>query len=166
MDAAEVVDIVERLQATNIRVWIDGGWGVDALINRQTREHDDLDAVVDLNDVVRIREILGENQYEVSEDELPTRFVMKNKDGSQVDFHTVTFDEEGGGIQRLQSGKSYRYPPSGFLGRGQIGGQMVDCLTPEVQAECHYGYEPDEKDRHDMELLRDHFGITLERPYG
>src|SRR5258708_7387144 len=27
-------------------VWIDGGWGVDALLGHQTRKHDDLDVAV------------------------------------------------------------------------------------------------------------------------
>jgi lincosamide nucleotidyltransferase A/C/D/E len=165
MKASEVLGILRKLQTAGIRVWLDGGWGVDALVGRETREHDDLDVVVALDDVARIIDVLGEERYDVSEDELPTRFVMKNGKESQVDLHTVTFDEEGGGVQRLQSGKSYRYPPSGFSGKGSIQGQAVDCLTAEVQAECHYGYEPDEKDIHDMRLLREHFGIVLKSPY-
>lgn len=30
-----------------MRVWLDGGWGVDALLGRQTRPHDDMDIVIE-----------------------------------------------------------------------------------------------------------------------
>ena len=35
------------------------------------------------------------------------------------------------------------------------------CLSTTVQVLHHLGYEPQEKDRHDMRLLRDHFGLDL-----
>src|SRR6478672_2893398 len=46
MSAEDVVAIVTRLQRAGLPVWLDGGWGVDALVRRQTRPHDDLDVVV------------------------------------------------------------------------------------------------------------------------
>ena len=46
---AGVVEIIGNLQQAGIDVWLDGGWGVDALIRKQTRQHEDLDVVVDLN---------------------------------------------------------------------------------------------------------------------
>ena len=100
----------------------------------------------------------------VTENELPTRFVMKNEN-REIDFHTVTFDSEGGGNQILQDGRIYRYPPEGFKGIGMIDGIAVNCLTPEVQADCHYGYEPDDSDRNDMKLLHEIFSIQLKSPY-
>ncbi len=39
-DLFEVLDMIEQL---GIRYWLDGGWGVDALVGRQTREHRDVD---------------------------------------------------------------------------------------------------------------------------
>jgi hypothetical protein len=39
----EVVDVLERLDRAGVPVWLDGGWGVDALVGRQTRPHRDLD---------------------------------------------------------------------------------------------------------------------------
>ena len=43
MDAPSVIRIVDRLERDDIDVWLDGGWGVDALLGKETREHDDLD---------------------------------------------------------------------------------------------------------------------------
>ena len=39
-DLFEVLDFMEELDIT---YWLDGGWGVDVLIGRQTREHRDVD---------------------------------------------------------------------------------------------------------------------------
>jgi hypothetical protein len=38
-------------------------------------------------------------------------------------------------------------------------------LDSKVQAECHYGYEPDGNDRRDMKLLQEHFNIRLVPPF-
>jgi lincosamide nucleotidyltransferase A/C/D/E len=165
MTASDVLEIIETLEQAGVDVWLDGGWAVDALIGTQTRVHDDLDVVVALDTVEAIQQTLGEQGFAVTDDELPTRFVMIDVRGREIDFHTVTFDDEGGGVQELQNGNSYRYSPEGFNSTGEINGRKLRCLTAEVQAECHYGYEPDDKDRHDMNLLHEHFGIKLYKPY-
>ncbi|RJP64294.1 MAG: amino acid transporter [Candidatus Abyssobacteria bacterium SURF_17] len=165
MTASDVVEIITVLDRARVDVWLDGGWGVDALVRRQTRSHDDLDVVVALVKAEEIQKQLEKHRFAVIENELPTRFVLKDARSRQIDFHTVTFDKEGGGVQRLQDDRSYRYPPQGFEGIGAVNGREMKCLTAEVQAECHYGYEPDEKDRHDMQLLHEHFGIELWKPY-
>ena len=82
----------------------------------------------------------------------------------RIDVHTVTFDDEGG-VQRLQDGSSWRYPPHGFLASGRIAGQPVPCLTADVQALAHVGYEPDAKDIYDMKLPAERFGIELPESY-
>jgi hypothetical protein len=48
MDAATVVALVDLLERRGVDVWLDGGWGVDALLGYQDREHDDLDVVAEL----------------------------------------------------------------------------------------------------------------------
>ena len=42
MNASDVVELLNRLEEHGIDVWLNGGWGVDALLGHQTREHDDL----------------------------------------------------------------------------------------------------------------------------
>jgi lincosamide nucleotidyltransferase A/C/D/E len=165
MTPSDVVEIIEMLRLSGVNVWLDGGWAVDALMKKQTREHEDLDVVVALDDVELIKKELGKKAFAAMEDELPTRLVLQDPRGRQVDFHTVTFDSEGGGIQQLQDGRSYRYPPQGFTATGEVSGYRMKCLTAKVQAECHYGYEPHEKDKHDMKLLHEHFNIKLYPPY-
>jgi lincosamide nucleotidyltransferase A/C/D/E len=57
MDSSSLLAVVGVLEAEGISVWLDGGWGVDALLGYQTRDHDDLDVVVELNNATRIIEL-------------------------------------------------------------------------------------------------------------
>lgn len=36
-----VLDVLAAFDAGGIDYWVDGGWGIDALLGRQTREHRD-----------------------------------------------------------------------------------------------------------------------------
>ena len=165
MTAANVLEVLDRLASCGVEVWIDGGWGVDALIGRETRPHGDLDVVVALEGVEAIRRALEPLGFSVLEDELPTRFVMRHADDRRVDFHTVSFDAEGGGIQVQQDGSRFRYTPEGLGAAGSVGSRAVRCISPELQLLCHRGYDPDETDRHDVRLLCRRFGLAAPESY-
>jgi SAM-dependent methyltransferase len=114
--------------------------------------------------VPRIREVLGARGFVLATDELPVRFVMAHPLLGRIDFHTVTFDHEGGGNQAQPNGTVFRYPPEGFT-EGSIGGRPVRCISAEVQVLCHLGYEPKSKDIHDVLHLHRAFGIPLPAAY-
>ena len=165
MSADDVQEAIETLEAAGLAVWLDGGWGVDALLGRQTRPHDDLDIVLALDQVDSVSAALAALDYRTLTDERPTRVVFSDSRDRRIDAHTVSFDAEGGGIQQLPGGHAFRYPPEGFLGRGQVGERTVHSLTPAVQVRCHQGYEPDETDRHDVRLLCEAFGVPIPELY-
>jgi lincosamide nucleotidyltransferase A/C/D/E len=151
--------VLELVNAQGIDLCIDGGWGVDALVGEQTRPHDDLDVVIDSDDIGGAIEVLARADFELAEDERPTRFVMSHPDGRSIDFHPVTFDAEGGGVQQLHDGGTYRYPPEGLQADGTIGGHRVRCIDAATQLECHQGYEIDPKGRHDLAILSERLGV-------
>ena len=165
MDAGSVLSVVATLEHVGVRVWLDGGWGVDALLGEQTRDHDDLDCVIALSDAPIARDALSFLGFAAALDELPTRFVVRDRSDRRVDFHTVTFDAMGDATQQLQDGTYALYPSQGFSGFGHVAGARVACLTAGVQSLHHLGYDPDEKDHHDMRLLADRFDIDLPAPY-
>ena len=51
MAAEDVVDLYSGLLARGVQLWVDGGWGVDALLEQQTRSHKDFDAIVAFEDL-------------------------------------------------------------------------------------------------------------------
>lgn len=165
MEADELVRLVELLESGGVRVWLDGGWGVDALLGEQVREHDDLDLVCDLADSERVTELLREAGYELVAGGAPLSFVLVDPHGRQVDVHPVVFDESrGGGVYQMSEGREWVYPAGGFEGRGRVAGRPVRCLSPEVQVLVHDGYELEEKDYRELSLLHDRFGVGLPEP--
>jgi lincosamide nucleotidyltransferase A/C/D/E len=164
MDAPEVLRLVQLLQARGITVWLDGGWGVDALLEEQVREHDDLDLVVEVGHVAPLIEVMTAAGYQVVAGGAPKSFVLVDAIGRQVDVHPVLFDEDrGGGVYLMEDESEWVYPSPGFTGRGRVNGHSVHCLSPQVQVLVHSGYTLTEKDYSELDLLHARFGVELPR---
>lgn len=163
MTAADIVEVLDAMERARVEPWIDGGWGVDALLEEQTREHDDLDVVIGVDHVPQLIVALanlGYREIKTWPDSAEV-FVLRAPDDRRVDVHPVRFDEEGNGAQRVFGSNDWVFPAIGFAGRGMIGDRPVRCLTPEVQVLCHAGYELKDSDAHDMHALRERFGVEL-----
>lgn len=161
MTAADVVEFVELLEQHGIPVFIDGGWGVDALLGRQTRPHNDLDIAVEHRDVPQIRALLQARGYQdvPRDDTRECNFVMGDAQGHLIDFHSYTFDSDG----KLVFGVPY--PLDSLAGRGSIAGHPVCCITPEWMVQFHTGYPLDENDYQDVKLLCREFDIPIPADY-
>ncbi len=176
----EVADLYSGLLARGVQIWVDGGWGIDALVGRQTRPHKDLDAIVafeNLRDLTRflsrrgfaLEVIWPENRWapcpeppaligrESPDVEVATAFVLKDVSGRELDFHIVRFDEHGNGLPAWNS--DFVFPAEAFAGLGIVGGTSVRCLSAETQMATHTGYALQEGDVQDLRLLNDHYGI-------
>jgi FMN phosphatase YigB (HAD superfamily) len=164
MTENDVVGILGLLKNGGIEVWIDGGWGVDALVGRQTRPHDDIDLVLRQSDIDRLTQVLGAAAFRrVEEGARPFNFVMADGRGREVDLHGVVFDALGNGLYGPQpeDGSGRVYLADAFKGTGLINGESVRCLTAEYQMGNHAAYDPGEADLHDVYALHETFGIAL-----
>jgi lincosamide nucleotidyltransferase A/C/D/E len=163
MRAADVIEVVGALEGSSVEVWVDGGWGVDALLEEQTREHDDLDVVVGVDHLPRLIVVLANLGYTEIRTwpDSPEVIVLRDADDRRVDVHPVRFDTDGNGVQKIEGGKEWTFPSAGFAGAGTVGGRSVRCLTPEVQILCHAGYELDADDIRDVKALQTRFGVEL-----
>jgi lincosamide nucleotidyltransferase A/C/D/E len=162
MSSSDLTELLRLLDEASIDVWLDGGWGVDALLGRQTRPHRDVDIIVSVSNVPKLRDILGRRGFAVKDGTPPNSFVLSNEQGLAVDVHAVVFDNDGNGVYTMQSGKDWIYPAEGFGGRGTVEGRSVACLSATTQVLCHaHGYTPIDKDFGDMELLEASFGVEL-----
>lgn len=162
MTSSALVELLRLFEGAAIPVWLDGGWGVDALLQTQTRAHKDVDIVLRVADVPKLRALLAARGFAVREGKPPDSFVLANSAGLEVDVHAVTFDDDNNGVYRMQNGEDWIFPAEGFGGRGVVGGVSVRCLSPTTQVLCHaHGYVPVEKDFSDMEMLEARFGVTL-----
>jgi lincosamide nucleotidyltransferase A/C/D/E len=162
MTSSALVELLEAFDAASIPVWLDGGWGVDALLETQTRRHKDVDIILAVADVPKLLPLLARKGFSLKEGKPPDSFVLAHGSGLEVDVHAVRFDTDGNGVYRMQNGEDWIFPAEGFDGRGIIGSLTVCCLSPTTQVLCHaHGYVPVEKDIRDMELLSQHFHLEL-----
>lgn len=170
--AEDVVSICQGLSADGIRVWLSGGWGIDALLRAQTRPHKDLDVIMLLDDVVRMRELLGRYGFSLkdlwSENapavdslgvETPTAFVLRDPDGREVDVHALRPDGRGGGTPAWADGEGLVFGAEDLAGEGMITGLAVRCLSAKMQVRCHTGYKLPDAQLRDLGLLCERFGV-------
>ena len=149
MTAADAVEIVKWLEDNSIGVHVDGGWGVDALLGRQTRRHSDLDIVVQHKDVPLLRKLFESRGYRevVRDDSWECNFVLADRAGHEVDVHSCTFDAEGNNIYGVP------YHIDSLRGTGTIAGYKVNCIPPDWMVKFHTGYELDMNDYRDVSAL-------------
>jgi lincosamide nucleotidyltransferase A/C/D/E len=164
MEAAQVLRVLDALEAAGVTPGVSGGWGIDALLRRQTRVHGDVDLGVPSDAVDAAVAALQGLGYELAADERPARVVLDGPDG-KVDLHPIVMQPSGTGVQTGFEGQTFEYPPGSLEAEGEIGGRTVRCATPALQVAFHGGYEPREHDRLDMAALAKAFALTLEPPY-
>lgn len=166
MPATDAARLYRLLEEAGVPVWIDGGWAVDAVLGRQTREHDDLDIALETRFLERLRSVLAEHGFrEVpKEDSRPWNFVLGNDAGLEVDVHAFVFDENGDGVYGPPQNGDY-YRADALTGRGIIAGQPVRCIAPEWLVRFRTGYPPRDKDSLDVRALCERFGFELPEPY-
>ncbi|AQZ60789.1 putative aminoglycoside nucleotidyltransferase [[Actinomadura] parvosata subsp. kistnae] len=162
-EAGAVLGVLEALRKAGCAVWVAGGWGIDALVGRVTREHGDLDLLHRAEQepaVIAALESLGyAERTEGVVPGRPARFVMTGPGGRELDLHPLHFRPDGSALQRLDDeGGAFTYPAEVFV-TGEIEGVRVPCLSVAQQVSFHQGYPPRERDLLDMARLRAAYGI-------
>lgn len=152
-----VLVVVEALRNADVRFWISGGWGVDALAGERTRTHRDLDLVVadaDMHQAEEILSSLGYFEWYRSDSELPlfSRVVLHDHElaGRTIDLHPFKL-----------SGTYMEFTT------GEIAGREVPCLSVDLQVQTHSNYRKRWRDRTDLAVLRklrEDSGTTLILP--
>ena len=162
MTAQDVHEILAALG--DLPIWLDGGWGVDALLGEQTREHSDLDVAIDTAALETAARRVGRLGFVHAGDEqpgLPARYVLRDAARRQVDFHVLAFDADGDGWQPQLHGPPARWPRDALDARGRIGGRTVRCTSPEFQVESHLYEGYDDLDWAAVVELCERFALPL-----
>ena len=157
MKKADVITLYNWLKENSIIIWIDGGWGVDALIGTQTREHQDLDIAVHRKDNAKLRLLLEYNGYKEEKrfDSSEFMYVMRKGAEQEIDIHVFEYDDNGRNTYGIA------YPFGSLTGKGVLDTQEVNCIAPEWMFKFKTSYAPKEKDIHDVRALSEAFGFAL-----
>lgn len=148
-DLWRVLDLMEEL---GIRYWLDGGWGVDVLYGRQTREHRDVDINFDGRYTDELIEKLLSAGYEITTDWRPVRMELYHPEFSYVDIHPFMISEDGTAKQADLEGGWYEFEAD-FFGSADFGGRIIPCISAKGQKIFHTGYELREVDKHDIKNI-------------
>jgi hypothetical protein len=94
MQETEVIEFYRSMEDCGTTIWIDGGWGVDALLGKQTRSHKDLDIAIEDKDVATLRKHLKAKGYQDIKLEVarPQNFVLGDGKGHEIDVHVIELD--------------------------------------------------------------------------
>jgi lincosamide nucleotidyltransferase A/C/D/E len=158
--AADVHAVLDLLEARSIPVWVAGGWGIDALVGRQTRDHADLDIAVPADREAETLASLEGAGFVVTTDWRPTRVALTHPTGAEVDVHPVVVESDGTGVLSGLHGEEFRYPAADLV-TGSIGDRPVTCISAALQVRFHSGYEPTPQDAADLAVLAEATGVDL-----
>ena len=161
-----MIDLCSMLKNSDIRIWIDGGWGVDALLGKQTRFHKDLDIAIQQKDMPVFRKLLEAQGYSEIKPEIarPHNFVLADVCSYEIDVHVIVLDDKGDGIYGpVENGEVY--PAASLIGKGKIGNLEVNCILPGYVVKFHSGYDLKEKDCKDVLALCKEFDLEIPNKY-
>src|ERR1700688_2006297 len=99
MTAEDALSVLAVLRKADVGVWIAGGWGIDARLGEQTREHRDLDLLHRVNQEPAVVAALADAGFAESLDWRPVRFVVTDAVGREIDPHPLTFAADGSAVQ-------------------------------------------------------------------
>lgn len=158
----DAVELLTRAEERGIELRLDGGWGVDALLGRQTREHDDIDLFVDRRCEADFAALLTRMGFRPTAASFTTdaHVLWQDEHNRKVDLHLYERCDDG---CYLFEGE--RYPADVFSATGHIQGHAVRCIPPREQVLFHQGYDFDDGDVHDVMLLCRHFGLEIPEEY-
>lgn len=154
MDVRQLHDTLDVIEGAAVRYWVGGGWGIDLLVGRQTREHHDLDLAIDAAHLDSCLAALRAQGFVDVADELPNRIALRREQPSpsEVDVHPVVFDAAGDGRLPGPGGAVFDFPGDDLV-LGSLDDRVVPCLSASRQRAFHAGYEPREVDHHDLAQL-------------
>jgi len=167
MVRSDVLHFYQSWIDLRLTIWIDGGWGIDALLGKQTRDHNDLDITVQEKDLPALmRHVVDEQFVEIPKpDSRAWNFVMGDLLGREIDLHVIVLDEQGNGQYGPASAREGMYPAQALTGKGRIGERIVCCISAEFQLQSHNGYKLSAKDFHDVRAICSKFELELPTDY-
>jgi len=167
MSGDDVLHFYQNWSDIGLTIWIDGGWGIDALLGEQTRDHKDLDITLQEKDLpALLRHVAAEQFVEIPKpDSRAWNFVMGDPLGREIDLHVIVLDAQGNGQYGPAAAGEGMYPAQALTGNGCIGDTSVRCISAEFQIQSHTGYRLASKDFHDIRAICARFDLELPYEY-
>ena len=148
----DLMTVISILEDAKITYWIDGGWGVDLLVGKQTRSHRDIDIDFDAQYTEKLLSILFQYGYSIDTDWGPVRIELYSEKYGYLDIHPFVLNEDGTSKQANLEGGWYEFDKDLF-GAVHFEDKVIPCISVKGQKLFHSGYELREKDKHDISII-------------
>jgi lincosamide nucleotidyltransferase A/C/D/E len=173
-EADELVRVCSALEDAGLQFWIAGGWGLDLLVGCQTRQHSDLDVVLDdfwrtLDDFDLIITPLGYERLAPLSGTIwfPDVIVYEDTRGHHIEVTSIHWRNVSRAAEPSESDRDQYedspHAPAALLAQctatGVIDGLDVPIVSLYAQKMFHGGYPPRPEDRQAADvfrLLREH----------
>lgn len=160
MISIDIFDLYTNLEERGVKIWIDGGQAVDALLGEQTRFHEDLDLAVERRHLKALKgylESLGYTEIKRDKDKM-WDLVLEDAEGHEIEVHAFVFDDQGLVIEEPYWDG---YSSDSLTGTGSIDGKIVRCVSLKQLIKTHDEAKRTLKktDYVDMEALQKKFGF-------
>jgi|BarGraNGADG00212_1021973.scaffolds.fasta_scaffold01574_4 lincosamide nucleotidyltransferase A/C/D/E len=162
MTVDDVLGIINALDEAKVRCWLAGGWGMDALLGRQTRRHDDVDLVIDefgrrLDSACTALEPLG---FRVVTNErepvwMPDRCGLEDEARHRIDLLSLDWPKLRSALAAREGATEPSFESA--ISVGLVRGREVPCLSSATQRILHFGFAQRRVDRLDLQILEDGF---------
>jgi len=166
-----LIEVAGALEAADVRYWLAGGWGVDALIGKQTRPHRDVDVVIDGFEANEPRarhalEAIGFRHVKFDEGGvwMPLRSTLDDDSGHKVELMGIDWPRLRGEMQARAGGEGVQPESDAQVGdeftEGIVNGRRVPCLSAQVQRLFHTGFDLEPWGHHNVDLLDTEIGTS------
>jgi hypothetical protein len=153
---ALIAEVNRILDGDNIPHWLFGGWSVDFLAGRVTREHGDIEFLIWEHDSPRARDVMESAGYTIVDHPHPEEALIWKKDGVLVELYYIVETPDGhfDGRGRWQK---WPYPLSGLVDDPRmLEGVRVPTVSLEVIFQTKREYQ-----RHTGNALRSRDEVDL-----
>ena len=171
---AELVLVVESLESQGLSYWLAGGWGVDALVQRQTRRHKDIDIIIEdfeLNEPKVRQTFLALGFHHITMDQggvwMPWRSNFEDRAGHRIELLAIdwTYLKDVFTLAGKSSASSNNVSSAEDLARevltvGMLKDRQIPCLTYEAQLLFHTGFPLETAAHIDLSVLRAELGAS------
>jgi lincosamide nucleotidyltransferase A/C/D/E len=165
MSATDVLRVLGALEGESLRFTLAGGWGVDALIGTQSRQHDDLDVVIDdyeHNQPKAWQALVKLGFKHVASQTrrtwMPDLATFDDGAGHRVELVSIDWERLANASDSSESPLRVDALKGDVFAEGKINGVVVPCLSSRVQLLYHTRYPLKETLQHDVDLLQSVFG--------
>jgi len=168
MNFRDVLEVAEALQEAGVKFWLAGGWGIDVLVGIQSRDHQDLDIV--LEDVVQgeplVSRALSQLGYVRSERKgggvwMPSVIVLSDVSGRRIELMEINWERFAVNSAPL-AGQDTKLEIMALsdvaFDEGVIFDQRLPCLSRTAQLLFHSDFTLAPRQRQDVDRLKESLG--------